>query len=227
MYSKTAVVLGASGLTGSHLLSLLLEDDHFERVRALVRTPLDRQHPKLETAVVNFDDLEDLAIRLGNGDSIFCCVGTTQKKIRGDPDAYRKVDFAIPFNAARLGIALGFRKFLLVSTVGADAASPNFYLRLKGETEKNIRLFDYDSIHIFRPSVLLGARKEFRWADVVGNAVFRPLSLLFFGPFKKYRAVNARTLAAAMLGAAKKDVKGVYVWRYPEFKALGSDFKKY
>src|SRR4051794_36046383 len=125
MQSLTAVVLGATGLTGKALVQHLINDDVFSKVRILVRRRPDLSHPKLEVQLVNFDKLPEYRSKLRRGDCIFCCIGTTQKKVKGDKDAYRKIDFDIPVNAAKMGIDAGFTSYMLMSSVGANATSSN------------------------------------------------------------------------------------------------------
>src|SRR4051812_1251889 len=176
MQPMTAVVLGATGLVGEQLVSQLLNDSTFSKVRILVRRLVKLSHPKLEVEVVNFDNLVEYRHTLGRGNCIFCTIGTTQKKVKGDKNAYWKVDVDIPLNAAKMGKDAGFAKYILVSAVGANDHSKNFYLRLKGEVEREIAVINFESFHVFRPSILLGERKELRLAEKVGKGVMQGLS---------------------------------------------------
>ncbi len=114
MTEQTAVVIGASGLIGSHLVHELLLDNFFKKVIVLVRNKLAIDHSKLQQEIVNFNDINDYTDKFGNGDIIFCCVGTTSKKVNGDIKAYEKVDFDIPYNAGKIGMAKNFKKILIV-----------------------------------------------------------------------------------------------------------------
>lgn len=214
MHSLTAAVLGATGLVGEHLVQQLLNDPAFSKVRVLVRRPVKITHSKLEMHLTDFDDLAEYRSKLGKGDCIFCCVGTTQKKVKGDKKLYRKVDVDIPVNAAKIGKDAGFTKYLLVSSTGANARSSNFYLQLKGEVEKEIAALNYISFHAFRPGILLGNRQEFRFGEMIGKVVMKAASGLFFGDFKKYRAISAEQVAKAMVAAAKSDDKGMFTHHY-------------
>jgi len=180
MQERTAVVIGATGLIGSYLVNLLLNDTSFHTVRALVRRPLLFSHPKLDVRLTDFADNNDYQKKLGKRNMLFCCIGTTQKKVKGDKEAYRKVDFDIAVNAARLAKQGGFKKFLLVSSVGANAASSNFYLHLKGEVEQAVAAIEFDSCLIFQPSILLGKRNR------VMQRVFKIVSYFFIGPLHEY-----------------------------------------
>ena len=220
MQQQTAVVIGASGMIGNLVTQGLLKDEAFTKVRVLVRKPIQLDHPKLETVIVNFADLNDYQKNLGTGDCIFSCIGTTQKNVKGDNKLYRSIDHDIPLNAATLGKAAGFQCFSLVSSVGANAASSNFYLRLKGELEDAISAVGFNSLHIFRPSMLLGNRKEFRAAENIFQGVFKALSVLLLGSFKKYRAIQGETVAAAMVNAAKQEVEGKFIYEYDAMELL-------
>lgn len=221
MQGQTALVIGASGLIGSQLIDLLLSDTSFTEVRILVRNPASLSHPKLKTLVVNFNDYGDIKEKIGAGHSVFCCVGTTQKKVKGDREAYRKVDYQIPLNTANAAIENGFKKYLLVSAVGANPAARNFYLQLKGAAETAIGKLGFESIHIFRPSLLLGNRKEFRAGEKIAQVSMGALSFLFAGPLKKYKPIQSIDVAKAMVAASKQNTTGVKVYEYGEMMGGG------
>ncbi len=216
MNELTAVVIGASGLTGSYVVEELLKDDAFGIVRILVRRPVQIIHNKLQQEVMSFNDINDYTQKFGEGDIIFCCIGTTQKGVKGDNAAYEKIDFDIPVNAARIGISKKYKKFLMVSSVGANENSSNFYLKLKGKTENAIRRFAFESICFFRPSMLLGERKELRRGEKILQTSMKLFSLLLFGSLKKYHAINARDVAIAMVKESKQNNPGVHYFEYRE-----------
>lgn len=211
MKQFTAVLIGSTGLVGSELLRQLMQDADFHKVRILVRRPVADSHPKLDVRVINFSDTSQFKEAIGSGDIIYSCVGTTNKKVRGDKAAYRKVDFDIPVNAATFAKEAGFEKFVMISSVGANAKSNNFYLRLKGEVEAAIEKIAIPSIAIFRPGFLIGKRKESRLGENLMKIVSRVFSFVFTGPLKKYKSVTATNLAAAMISVSKKDWKGVRI----------------
>ena len=211
MNGQTAVVLGASGLVGAELLQQLLADDAFDRVRILVRSPIKLQHPKLELYVTDFSDYDSYRKNLGKGDCIFCCIGTTMKKVKGDKALYRSIDFDIPVNAARFGKDAGFQQYLLVSAIGADASSRLFYTRLKGEVEEVIATFNFSCFHIFRPSFLLGHRNEQRTGERIAKTLSQWLHFLIPS---NYKGIEAWAVAAAMIRKAKQASTGVHVYYY-------------
>jgi uncharacterized protein YbjT (DUF2867 family) len=220
MYRKTAVVLGATGLIGQHLVQELLQNEFFSKVRILVRRPLNLNHPKADIQVVNFNDEKDIAARIDIGDVIFCCIGTTRKKVKGNKTEYRKVDYDIPIITARLGVQHGFSQFLMVSAIGANPVAANFYLQLKGCIEEDVTALPFESIHIFRPSLLLGKREEFRLGERIGGVAIKAISFLLIGAWRKYRPIQAAEVARSMVAAANKEIAGVHLYEYDEMKAL-------
>ena len=215
----TATIIGATGLIGNHLLIELLNDPYFGTVRVLVRRPLDLTHPKLEKKLVDFTDNDSLLVALSNSDVIFCSIGTTQKKVKGDKEAYRKIDFDIPTKLARFSKMVGCEKFILVSSVGANSQSGNFYIKLKGEVEDVVKTVGLRSLHILRPSFLLGNRKEFRIGELIG----KPLMQIFsFAIPAKYKAIQAKDVAKAMAAIAKAKNEGIFVYEHDQIKALST-----
>jgi uncharacterized protein YbjT (DUF2867 family) len=223
MNELTAVVIGATGLTGNLVVEELLKDEAFKIVRVLVRKKVNKIHHKLQQEIVNFNDMDDYSKKFGEGDIIFSCVGTTQKNVKGDKLLYEKIDYHIPVNAARIGITKGFKKFLIVSAIGANESSSYFYLRLKGKTENALKRFPFESLDIFQPSIINGNRKENRILEKIAQAVMDLLSFLLLGPLKKYRAIGADNIAKAMVNASKQNNKGVNYYRYEEMMEMARD----
>lgn len=216
----TATLIGASGLIGNYLLEELLQDDFYDVVRILVRRPLflqvpDLDYPKLEMQLVDFNDSDSLLVAISNSDVVFCTVGTTQKKVKGDKAAYRRVDYDIPVNTARSCKMTGCEKFVLVSAVGANSKSNNFYLKLKGEAEEAVNAIGLRFVCIMRPSMLLGERKEFRLGEKLGKGLMKIFSFLLPS---KYKPVHGRDVAKAMLVAAKKNDEGFIIQEYSGIK---------
>lgn len=220
MKNYTAVVLGSSGLIGAQLVQYLLKDTDCSKVRILVRRPMHLSHPKLEMLVADFDDLQNYRKCLGTGDCIFCCLGTTQKQVKGDMKAYKKVDVDIPVHAAQMGKDAGFSKYLLVSAVGADYHAKNFYLKMKGEVENEIASLHFDAFHVFRPGILYGKRKEFRFGELLGKGAMKFVSLFLFGGLSKYKGIDSSIVAYAMNKAAKTDKKGMIVHHFDDMIKL-------
>lgn len=199
MVSKTAIIAGATGLVGSHLLKLLLDDNRYERVKAFVRRPVGFEHAKLTQNIVDFDTPEKWQ-ELVTGDELFSCLGTTIKAA-GSHEAQYKVDYIYQYRLAKAAAEHGVSTYVLVSSSGADPASKFFYPRIKGELDRDVRELPFHIIRILKPSVLVGERKEKRpgesLAVVLGN-----LLTPFIPPLKKYRPIPATIVAKAMINAA-------------------------
>jgi uncharacterized protein YbjT (DUF2867 family) len=218
---QTATLIGASGLIGSHLLQLLLKDNTYSTIKIIVRRPQLLRDPKLQEIVIDFGDNKALEQAIAGSAVVFSAVGTTQKKVKGDKNAYRKVDFDIPVHAAKAAAKYGVYSFSLVSSVGANATNNNnFYLKLKGIVEEAVSKESIPQLHIMRPSMLLGDRKEKRIGESIAAVLMPVFSIFLFGKFTKYRAIKAEDVARAMLQASKSPVKGIHIYEYEEIKKL-------
>jgi uncharacterized protein YbjT (DUF2867 family) len=216
MESKTATIIGATGLIGGHLLQLLSVNTQYSNVRILVRRPV-KCNQNVDMRVINFADADAFRDAVEGSSSVFCAVGTTQKKVKGDQSEYRKVDFDIPVDAAASCAETGVPQFLFVSSVGANSASSNFYLSLKGEVEDTVSKMNIKSISAFRPSMLIGKREEFRAGEMLGKALGVPLSFLF--P-PNYRPISAFQVAEAMVAASKDSLPGFHIYHYRDMMNL-------
>ncbi len=201
---KTALLLGASGLVGSHLLEQLLESPHYGEVVAFVRRPLELQHPKLRQEVLDFDSPDTSKIK---GDDLYCALGTTLAKA-GSKEAQYRIDCTYPYEIGKIARQNGTRQYLLVSSVGADAKSSNFYLKTKGELEEKIRELDFEHFVSARPSFLLGERKEFRLGERIGIVLAKAFAFLI--P-RRYRGIEAEKVARALIAKANDDGTGVKI----------------
>jgi uncharacterized protein YbjT (DUF2867 family) len=201
---KTALIIGSTGLTGSHLLEQLLASNYYGRVVALVRRPLEQQHPKLASVVFDFEQPDAALVQC---DDVFCCLGTTLKKA-GSKEAQYRIDHNYPLLIGRLAKQQGATQYILVSSVGADAGSGNFYLRTKGELERDLEALGFDTFISLRPSFLLGERQETRLGERIGIAVAGLLSPLMVGGLRKYRGVEAAQVASTMIRLANADITG-------------------
>lgn len=216
----TALIVGASGLVGGHLLRELLAAAEYDRVVSVGRRVLDVAHPKLEQVTATFDALERLPAPL-RGDDAFCCLGTTMKQA-GSREAFLAVDRAAVLAFAWAAQRGGARRFFTVSSLGADAGSRVFYNRVKGETEDALQVLKFATLGIFRPSLLRGHRGELRIAEKLASAVLHVIEPAFFGRWRKYRAIDAAVVARAMLRASfGTGARGVLVFESDEIEDLG------
>ena len=207
---RTAIVAGASGLVGEHVLRRLLAGGHHERVVAFVRGPINIVHRRLEQRTIDYDRIGRMSA-FPRGEDVFCCLGTTIRKA-GSEEAFRRVDVEYVVRLAEVSYRAGASQLLLVSSVGADARSSNFYLRCKGEAEDGVRALPFRGVQIFRPSFLLGTRQEKRTGEALGSAAARLLSFAMIGPARRYRPIRADDVAKAMVAVCRDSPPGIHVY---------------
>jgi len=206
---KTALLVGATGLVGSALLPLLLAADRYAKVIVVGRRPVPLVHPKLVQVVTELSELDNVRLRL-IADDVYCCVGTTMRQA-GSKEAFFEVDFRYVVKLAALATANFAAQFLVVSAMGADAASRFYYNRVKGEMEAIVRPAPFRALHIFRPSLLLGQRTAPRLGEQVGTFFLQLVGPLLRGSWRNYRAVPAAAVAQAMLRAAESEDREVHI----------------
>ncbi|NOZ45776.1 MAG: NAD(P)H-binding protein [Chlorobi bacterium] len=195
--TKTALLFGTTGLVGSYLLQELIESNVYNEINVFVRKETVIADKKVKVHIIDYgkiDDYDNLII----GDDLFCCLGTTVKNA-GSKKATRKVDFDYPVKIAEIAKVNKVKKFLIVSSLGASTESNNFYLKSKGDMEKEIAKRNFDTFFALRPSLLLGKRKEFRLAESIGKILMQAFGWLLIGNLKKYRAIHAQDVAKAMV----------------------------
>lgn len=215
---KVALLAGASGLIGNLTLDVLLDSPDISRVFAVTRRPLGREHPRLANRIVRFDQIESQLKGL-TCQFALCCLGTTIRTA-GSQQAFREVDIDAVMAFARTAKAAQAQRFVVVSSAGADPKSKNFYLRTKGEMEQALAGLGFPSLDLLEPSVLLGWRKEIRPLELLAT-VFMPLVNPFLtGKREPYRAIAARTVAAAMVGVTRSGRRGVQRYTYSAIEAL-------
>lgn len=208
MPARTAIVAGSTGLVGGHLLRLLLEAPRYDRVVAVGRRPPRIHHPRLECRTVDFaclapDDLPD-------AHDVFCALGTTINQA-GSQAAFRQVDHDFVLALARAAVVRGARHGYFVSALGADPGSSVFYNAVKGETERALEEVAFQTLVLFRPSLLLGDRDEHRPAEAWAIRLLAPLAPLMVGPLAQYRPVAAADVAAAMRYASEAGWTGRHI----------------
>lgn len=213
-YPTDITLIGATGLVGGELLALLSQIPEVKTIKAVTRRPLGKIPPRTENIVMNFDHLDSHAEAL-KADVFVCCLGSTIKKA-GSQKEFRKVDYDYVLTFGRIAEKLGANKFLVVSAMGADAQSKFFYNKVKGEMERDLKALKIPQIEIFRPSLILGLRKEHRAGEALAQRLSPLFNSLFVGPLKKYRAIKATDIAKAMTIAILDFHPGVHI--YPSDK---------
>ncbi len=202
---KTAIIIGATGLSGSILMQKLLADDRYDVIKAFVRKPTGIAHTKLVEKIGDVLHLEQFKGDF-TGDEVYCCIGTTAKKTP-DKTLYRQIDYGIPVSAAVLCIENNIGTLLVISALGADTSSRVFYNKTKGEMEQAVLNIPLAKIHILRPSIITGNRGENRIGEKLGIVFMKLFRPLFVGKLKKYRTISAETIAQAMINLANSDDK--------------------
>lgn len=195
---KTAIILGATGLTGGHLLDLLLDDEAFNKILVFSRRKTGKVNPKLEEHIIDLLKLEDYK-NLFKGDVVFCCIGTTKAKTP-DKKVYRAIDYGIPVTAAKLAKQNGIKSYIVISALGANENSRVFYNKLKGEMQRDVLAQKIENTYILQPSLIVGERSEKRAGEGFAEVIMRIFSFLI--P-EKYKMIQGETIAKAMVNIAK------------------------
>jgi uncharacterized protein YbjT (DUF2867 family) len=215
---RIAWVVGGSGMVGSRLLPLLLNSGGYDRVVALSRRPLNLDHPRLANRILRFENMEKELASLACTDA-YCCLGSTIKQA-GSREAFHAVDCDLVVRFSRYARANGAVSLAVMSSVGADIASKNFYLHVKGEMEIALQSLRLPALHIMQPGLLLGSRRELRPAEAAARLLAPLVSPLLFGKYSAYRAVNAKQVAAAMATAVLSGRRGMHRYTYDEIIRL-------
>ncbi len=219
---QCAVIFGATGAVGGHCLNELLASPRYARVVSIGRRRTGVAHAKLTEITTELDQLHTIQNSgLDTIDDAFCCLGTTIATA-GSQDAFRRVDCTFPTLAARFAKAHGARQFLVVTALGADPSSSVFYNRLKGDAETAVIAEGLECTAIFRPSLLLAERAEFRWKEKLSEPVLKALSVVMVGPAAKYRPIAAHTVARGMVRVAATAKSGTTVYLSDQIAALGA-----
>jgi uncharacterized protein YbjT (DUF2867 family) len=198
--TKTAIIIGATGLTGNILLNKLLADSTFERIKLFSRSPVQIDNPKIEEHLIDMFALDDHSEDF-TGDVVFCCIGTTNAKTP-DKNMYLKIDYGIPVAASELCKKNGISTFIVVSAMGADPKSKVFYNKTKGEMEQDVLQYKIENTYILQPSLIGGNRTEIRAGERI--AQFMMGSFDFLIP-KKYKMIHPEAIAKAMIWLSKND----------------------
>lgn len=211
MTSRKVLIVGATGLIGGYCLQSLCDDANYSEVTALVRKPLLKTHRKLKEVLTKFDNLEHDLLNI-KADDVYCCLGSTIKKA-GSQEAFKQIDHTLVVTIAELMRKQGTEQFLVISALGADKESKVFYNRTKGEMEEAVKEIGYPCLRIIRPSLLLGPREEFRLGEKIGVLLTPVLTLFLLGSLKKYRPVQAESVAKFMVKVAHEEpISGVHVY---------------
>jgi uncharacterized protein YbjT (DUF2867 family) len=215
---KSITILGASGLIGHEVLKLALENKEVEHVTILVRKSLNLNHPKLREVITDFKNLNDLESKI-TGDALICCLGTTRKKTP-NLNEYKAIDYGLTINIAQLAQKLNVQQVHLISAIGADPNSKIFYNKLKGETEQALIKMDFPQTIIYRPSLLIGKREEFRFGELIAQKLAPIFDLFLFGSLIKYHSISANLIANAIINRIFIDGDSLQIIEYKDLKSI-------
>jgi uncharacterized protein YbjT (DUF2867 family) len=219
--ARTVTILGSTGLIGSHLLRILINDPGTSKINAIVRKTADIHNAKLEQFVIDFNDPKAYDPYIAGSEVVFSAIGTTRKEVEGDEEEYRKVDYDINVNAASAASRCGAYSFVMVSSAKADPNNNNsFYLKLKGVTEEAVCKQHIPQIHIMRPSVLIGRRVEKRPVESFVGAISPLFSWAFKGKHTNLTPIPAEEVARAMFAASYTQSKGIFFHEYDSMQKL-------
>jgi uncharacterized protein YbjT (DUF2867 family) len=216
--ANKAVIAGASGLIGGELLQIILQENYYEEVLILVRKEIPVQHKKLVQLIIDFDNLDQYQYSI-NGHALFCCLGSTKRKTP-DLNIYRKIDHDYPVKLAQIIKQNNVPHFHLVSAIGADSSSSNFYTKMKGQTEEAIQAISIKSLHIYQPSLLTGKRNEKRLLETIATVMIKIIDPLLVGGLRKYRSISAKTVAQAMYKQSLNQDEGIFIHPSDHIKQL-------
>ena len=202
---KTALLFGASGLVGGHLLNELIKENYYSKIKIFVRSEHKISDPKIEIIRTDFNNLQNHKDDI-KGDDCFLCIGTT-KQNSPDKNDYRRVELDIPKEIAQIAKSNSINSFVFVSSGYADPKSSGDYLKFKGQVEEELKRLNFTKLGIMRPSFLMGNRKEKRIGEKIGILVFKLLSPLLLGPLKKMKPINSEIVAKAMVAFAQSDTQ--------------------
>ncbi|MEJ6794473.1 MAG: NAD(P)H-binding protein [Flavobacteriales bacterium] len=208
MKKNIAVLFGGTGLTGSHLLDMLVNDSSFESVIVVSRKKIIITHEKISNKIIDFSNYKEIESCIAQESIVFSCIGTTQADVKGDKQKYKEIDFDISLNIANACKKLRANKFLFISSGGANSSSSNFYLKLKGEIEDSVIKTNNNTLFIFKPSLLIGKRKKERFLESIGQTLMPLFSYLLPTSIK---AVKASCVANAMINLSKSSSTGVTI----------------
>ena len=202
---KTALLFGASGLVGSHLLNQLISNNNYSKIKLFVRSAIDLNDPKIEIIQTDFNNLENHREDI-KGDDCFFCIGTT-KKNSPDKNEYKRVELEVPKQIAQIAKSNFVNSFVFVSSGYADPKSSGDYLKFKGEVEEELKKLNFPKLGVMRPSFLLGDRKEKRVGEKIGIFIFKLISPLLLGPLKKMKPIHSEIVARSMIKVANEDLQ--------------------
>ncbi len=204
---KTAIIFGSSGLIGNELFKTILLNNYYNKIKVFVRSIPKINNPKVEIIKTDFTKIKQYKDKI-KGDECFFCIGTT-KKDTPDKDEYRRIEYNIPVDVAKIAKANSVNSFFYISSIGANPNASSNYLKNKGQVEEELKTFNFSKLAIIRPSLLVGNRKSFRLGEVIFTPIMNTLALFAFGSLKKYKPIKIENVVKATLYISKNESKKI------------------
>ena len=204
---KTAIIFGSSGLIGNELFKTILLNNSYNKIKVFVRSIPEINNPKVEIIKTDFTNLEKIKDKI-IGDECFFCIGTT-KKDTPDKDEYRRIEYKIPVDVAKIAKANSVNSFFYISSIGANPNASSNYLKNKGQVEEELKNLNFSKLAIIRPSLLIGNRKSFRLGEIIFTPIMNTLTIFAFGSLKKYKPIKIENVVKATLYISKNESKKI------------------
>jgi len=204
---KTAIIFGSTGLIGNELFKTILLNNSYDKIKVFVRSIPEMNNPKVEIIKTDFNNLERYKDKI-KGDDCFFCIGTT-KKDTPDKDEYRRIEYNIPVDVAKIAKVNSVNSFFYISSIGANPNASSDYLKNKGQVEEELKNLNFSKLAIIRPSLLVGNRKSFRLGEIIFTPIMNTLTIFAFGSLKKYKPIKIENVVKATLYISKNESKEI------------------
>ena len=204
---KTAIIFGSTGLIGNELFKTILLNNSYDKIKVFVRSIPEMNNPKVEIIKTDFNNLERYKDKI-KGDDCFFCIGTT-KKDTPDKDEYRRIEYNIPVDVAKIAKVNSVNSFFYISSIGANPNASSNYLKNKGQVEEELKNLNFSKLAIIRPSLLVGNRKSFRLGEIIFTPIMNTLTIFAFGSLKKYKPIKIENVVKATLCISKNESKEI------------------
>ena len=200
---KTAIIFGSSGLIGNELFKTIILNNSYEKIKVFVRSIPEINNPKVEIIKTDFTNLKQYKDKI-KGDECFFCIGTT-KKDTPNKDEYRRVEYNIPIDVAKIAKENSVNTFFYISSIGANPNASSNYLKNKGQVEEELKNLNFPRLAIIRPSLLVGNRKSFRLGEVIFTPIMNTLTFFAFGSLKKYKPIKIKNVVKSIIYISKNE----------------------
>ena len=219
---KTALIFGSSGLVGNQLFNIIIQNNNYKHIKLFVRSESKNNSSKVEIFQTDFTNLEKHKDSIV-GDDCFFCIGTT-KKDTPNKNEYRRIEYNIPINVARIAKSNSVGSFVYVSSIGANSSSSNSYLKNKGQVEEELNKLNFPNLAVIRPSLLLGKRKKRRLGESIAQYAMQKLSSFFLGNLKKYKPIQVQYVAKAMVAIAQNNYQKT-IFESNQLEEIGKKYR--